>query len=425
MKSILKTTLILLYLIGSIGFILISDDQLISKNHIWSDQEGYYLYLPAIFIYSGFDELPVRTKKVYDYIDENNQRRVYSKYTCGVALMQVPFFIVAHLWQKLFSPLEATGYSLTYSRLIWIAALAYVLCGLWILYRVLRKRWSAQISLLTIGLTFFGTNLLHYTCGEPGMSHAYSFFLFSTLLWATEYQAENPKRKWMIFWIITIMALLSLIRPVNSLVFLYPLARLWKIYLPNIFRNSIYIVNGILVAIVLVVIQLALWKSMTGEWRYYSYVNEPGFIYWKNPKLIQTLFSIENGWLVYTPLALLMIIGLFSGMNKYIKQFLPIGLILLFIWYISSSWWKWNFEMAFGYRPFVEYYALLSLPFAYVLHQIFSWKNAFAKSLICILLLILVFINIGITDRYSPPWEGAEWTWNEYLDVLEKAFTFR
>ena len=29
---------------------------------IWSDAEGYYLYLPATFIYNGFEDIPVKTK---------------------------------------------------------------------------------------------------------------------------------------------------------------------------------------------------------------------------------------------------------------------------------------------------------------------------------------------------------------------------
>jgi hypothetical protein len=425
MKSILKSTLVIILFIGCIGFVLMSGDQLVRKNHIWSDQEGYYLYLPALMIYGDFKELPIRSKKVFEFENQNGEKYVYTKYTYGVALMQLPFFLIVHLFQKVFNPLEATGYSMAYSQMIWIAALAYVLCSLWMLYRILRHNWSAGISAITTGLLFFGTNLLHYTIGEPGMSHAYSFFLLTLLLTLTEKQLKHPDKRWLVFWIILILSLIFLIRPVNVIVAIYPLFRLWHVYWGKLRSNGIFIINALLLAGLLIFLQLVLWKEMTGSWTWYSYMHEPGFIYWTRPRLLSVLISIENGWFIYTPLAMFMILGLVSGLAKFKKQFISIGMIFCVIWYISSSWWKWNFGMAFGYRPFIEYYALLALPLAYILDRIYSWKNRFPRIATSIILILLVFINIGLTDRYGAPWEGESWNWNSFLTILKSVFLFQ
>lgn len=68
------------------------------KNHhrgnehtIWSDQEGYYLYLPAVFIYDGFKGIPF--KNCCGFTEEGN---VANKYTYGVSLLELPFFLIIH-----------------------------------------------------------------------------------------------------------------------------------------------------------------------------------------------------------------------------------------------------------------------------------------------------------------------------------------
>jgi len=57
----------------------------------WSDMEGYYIYLPATFIYGGFDQVKVADKEYLKPFSETNPK-IYTKYTCGVALMEAPFF---------------------------------------------------------------------------------------------------------------------------------------------------------------------------------------------------------------------------------------------------------------------------------------------------------------------------------------------
>jgi hypothetical protein len=36
---------------------------------------------------------------------------------------------------------------------------------------------------------------------------------------------------------------------------------------------------------------------------------------------------------------------------------------------------------------------------------------------------VLCYYNIAFTYMYSPPWDGADWTWESYYEVLTKAFT--
>ena len=57
--------------------------------------EGYYVYLPATFIYGGFTKEAVRDT---NYIRPwPGTDKIYTKYTSGVAVLEAPFFALAHL----------------------------------------------------------------------------------------------------------------------------------------------------------------------------------------------------------------------------------------------------------------------------------------------------------------------------------------
>ncbi|MFT4595142.1 MAG: hypothetical protein ACI9UR_000747, partial [Bacteroidia bacterium] len=48
---------------------------------IWSDQEGYYIYLPAVFIYGGFEDVPCVNGCTT--VERNGSKYTFTKYTYG------------------------------------------------------------------------------------------------------------------------------------------------------------------------------------------------------------------------------------------------------------------------------------------------------------------------------------------------------
>jgi len=86
----------------------------LSDNTIRSDGTGYYAYLPAIFIYNDLQ---------FDFLDNKalvnddgasrvklDNGKIVNKYACGLALLQLPFFLIAYLLSFLFGqPID--GYS--------------------------------------------------------------------------------------------------------------------------------------------------------------------------------------------------------------------------------------------------------------------------------------------------------------------------
>lgn len=154
------------------------------RTALWADQTGYYVYLPAFFIYD-FDakslpeNITERTGKGFSL--DRNTGKIQTKYTCGVALLQTPFFLAMHAYHHWKKP-HQDGFSGRYHQVPHWAALFYGVLGLLLLYHFLRHYYSGRASFGAIAVLFLGTNLSYYTIDHTGMSHVYSFFLFVAFL---------------------------------------------------------------------------------------------------------------------------------------------------------------------------------------------------------------------------------------------------
>ena len=64
---------------------------------IWSDSEGYYKYLPGLFILKNFHKVDAGSVGPY----YNDKGEYVIKYTCAIAYFELPFFGIAHWLNKL------------------------------------------------------------------------------------------------------------------------------------------------------------------------------------------------------------------------------------------------------------------------------------------------------------------------------------
>ena len=72
------------------------------QSEFWADKGGYYIYLPYAFI-ADFDagKLPDNIEESTGNSFEIRKDRLTSKYMIGVAILQTPFFLIAHGVAKL------------------------------------------------------------------------------------------------------------------------------------------------------------------------------------------------------------------------------------------------------------------------------------------------------------------------------------
>lgn len=391
---------------------------------IWSDTEGYYMYLPAVFIYNGFENFPVRTD-TYQFLHYPGTKKIFDKYTCGVAFMELPFFLMAHVVALNLDEFPADGYSPPYVFSLLIGGLFYGFLGIFLLRNNLKTRYTSLTSNIVAISVLLGTNLLHYIAREPGMSHVYSFLLFNCFIWLTDRYYRSGGSWKLALGLAVILGWTVLIRPTNLMLALFFLGYSTnsKLNLKDRFlflrKRFKHLLLFPLFGLAAYLPQMFYWHYMTGSYLVYSY-GEEGFTFWNSPKLFPVLFSIKNGWLFFTPLMGVALIGLIAGAVKNIQNSRLIFLIWLIAWYAFSSWNSWWFGGAFGHRAFVEFYALLAFPLALTIQWLLSLSQWWIKTLFFAIWCLLIYYNLGLDEHFT----GPHYEWWKWRIAMEMMFTF-
>lgn len=422
LRKIYPLVLLLIFII--ICVIRSHENNVKTKNIIFSDQEGYYMYLPALFIYGGFDQYPIRTKEQFGYYQ--NTKKVFTKYTCGVALLQMPFFLIAHAFCK-FSGAPADGFSPIYMSLLDFSTILYIALAFIFLFLTLKNQFQKPVLLIAFFCFFFGSNLYYYTVIDGLMSHAYSFFLIATLLYFTPRFYDNPNYRNCVF-LGLLIGFIILCRPSNIIVLLYFILynvsnRKSMIERMLFYRkNAPKVIVSALCTFLVFVPQFIYWFHLSGNFILYSYENE-GFIYWKSPKIGKVLFGVWNGWILYTPMILFALIGLYAAIKHKVKNAISTLIIFLAATYLFGSWWAWWFGGAYGHRCYIDLYPLL-IPFFCIFLQKISELSVRKRMLMGGLFLLIVFHNLRMIDLYTKtkPWDGAAFTVNTYLLLQKRIF---
>ena len=370
------------------------------------DFNNYYSYLPALIIEKDFsfnyrhqERFSAVKHKVLGVEFENG--RFAPKMSMGVAILLTPFFILAHFFSLLFG-FPGDGFSILYKVFITFGHLFYSALGLIYLRKVLLKYFSDFAVCATLVTLAFCTNFFHYSVVEIGMSHTYSFFLFVIFLWNVIGWHNNPNRRLSIITGI-IYGLIVLVRPTNGLVAIMFI--LFNVFSLKSFEEklNIYLQNKtnliflILFAIITVLPQILYWKYVADVFFFFSYGDE-GFFF-SNPQFYNGLFSYRKGWLIYTPVMIFSLVGIFMLYRSKKEWLFGITTFVMVNFFVVFSWWCWWYGASFGQRALIESYAVLAIPMAMFFH-ILSKK----EYLRVISLIIIVFsgaLNLVQTKQYQ------------------------
>ena len=342
-----------------------------SRRVIISDVMGYYLYLPATFIYHDLSldfisENPETFKDNVWFLQSPTGKKVI-QYTTGMAILYSPFFLVAHGVSSWFG-FEPNGYTAPYKIALLISCLFYFGLALYYLRKILLRYYSPLVTAITIIIIGLGTNLLHYLITESTMTHAYNFSFLIFFIYLLIKWLENPTYLTTIL-LGFITGMIGLIRPTNALiVILFILWGVgnWKGFINRLLfllKSSHKVLLMLLVFFIVWVPQFLYWKYISGSWLYFSYGDRAWFFF-EDPEIINILFSYRKGWLLYTPVMIFALIGI-PLLYKYAKEaFLPVLVFTILNLYILASWCFWWYGGSFGLRAFVDSYGLLAIPLA-------------------------------------------------------------
>jgi len=400
------------------------------RHELWSDRAGYYIYLPATFFYH-FDarrmppDLDVKTGGGFAIDTLHN--KIDTKYTCGVALLNAPFFIASGLVSRIAGYDSESGFSMIYMRMMGLAAVVYLMLGLWFLKKFLDNYFQPAVSLLAITLIFVGTNLFYYALIDGMMSHVYSFFLFALFLFAMKKYLDSHGYPFFILLSMT-LSLAILIRPTNIL--LGVLFFTWEASTPagwlkriRNFLEPSQIVAFMVILFIIFAPQMIYWKYLSGHWLHFSYGNE-GFTNWRHPKIAEVLFSPVNGLFTCTPMAIICLAG--SGIMMFQKRSNGwlVAAIFLVVTLVCASWKMWYFGCSFGQRSFIEYYTILSVPLAWLITVLFNNRFFLVKTFMLFVIFLMVYASLRYTVvlyRFDRCYFGSTWDWDHYWRTIERA----
>jgi hypothetical protein len=381
-----------------------------------SDMEGYYQYLPHLFLMNKEEMKQMRWAKPYgDDIRLN-------VFTCGVAIMQLPFFLIAHEVSK-FLEMESNGYNPVYFMSVLFAAIFYVYTGLYYLFKLLSRLFTRRTAFLTAILVFLATNLFYYTVMGPGLSHAYSFCLIAMYIYYVPGFYKNPGIRSTLKMILP-LALAVLIRPTTIVAGFYFLLydvvsfRAFGQRLLFLFRRWYLLLLMLIAGFIVFIPQMAYWHLVTGKWFVYSYQSE-GFSNALSPRIFTVLFGARNGWYLYTPLMLLATGGLFYLVYRCRYSAPAILLIMILIVYINSSWWLPTFSASAGYRTLIEYIPFMAIPLAFIVERTYTNKKRTSWILTTVLILFIIY-NILFSYKYETNlWWNTGWQWSNFQRLLQ------
>ncbi|MBK8722114.1 MAG: hypothetical protein IPL95_07500 [Saprospiraceae bacterium] len=378
------------------------------------DVSGYYMYLPAMFIYKDLKHCGFRDKIIENYtpsyvfdqafIHPKSQNYVM-KYAIGQSILMSPYFFIAHIWASNSSSYPPDGFSYPYQVCIGLGMFLYALIGLFFLRKILKIYFKDSTVAILLVAYVFGSNYLNYTSVEQCMTHNTIFALYVFLIYFTILFYRNNQFKYAIL-IGICSGLATLIRPTEIISLIIPLA--WNIKsftdIKNrfsfILENIKYYLLAAFVFGLIVFIQLFYWKYVSGEWIVYSYQDQ-GFD-WKSPHTFDYMFSYKCGWLIFTPMMILALISLFFYPKSDKFQLGILAFIILNI-YIVTAWSIWDYGGTAG-RAMIQSYPILAFPFANLIEKVNQkiWK----KVIFYIFFILFLYVNL---------W----WTYNAHRDNIQ------
>ena len=297
----------------------------LKMNIICSDGEGYYAYLPSVFIHHNIfiDKIPDFPSSSLD-LNVLPNGAVFNKYTIGVAILQFPFFAIAHL---LF---YGDGYSLPYQIAVAVSCFFYWVVGIFIMYLIIKSKFDEKNAIITSLIFILSTNFLHLTTTYASMGHLYSFSMIALFIFLILNEEKFKKKHIYSFILGVLSAIIFLIKSINILVLLIYLLykvsdfKSFKIRMKEIFSFEKLFFN-IVGFIIPMTLQMVYWYKVCGKLFINPYYNE-SFCFLFEPKIFPLLFGSTKGLFFYIPVLIIIFFG-FKVFKKYYKDIF-IGSIL-------------------------------------------------------------------------------------------------
>jgi len=336
-------------------------------------------------------------------------------WSVGPAVLWSPFLVAAHLMvlgvNRLGWHINADGRSWPYLVAMASATALYGFTGIFLAYRLARnyaeERW---VFLATVGM-WLGSPLPLYIYLDPSWSHAQAVFCTSLFLWYwLRTRSSRTNRQWVILGLIS--GLMIDVR-FDSIVFLLaPLLEALPAYyaawrsrqsdpqqLAKLPYSHFLYVMGFCVGFLPTMISRQI--IFGNPLRFGMYTSQPWN--WTSPAFVGVLFSTNHGLLVFTPIVVLALAGLFLLCRSAHPEGKIYAAITLAFYCLISFFPWWHTTIGLGNRYFLSLTPIfvVSLAFAFS-RAVTLWGSMRAATwrLATITALLLLW-NFGLMYQWS------------------------
>ncbi|MBK9146836.1 MAG: hypothetical protein IPM12_03330 [Flavobacteriales bacterium] len=378
-----------------------------------TDSLGYYQWLPSLLIDGDWSRM---------YWTYQQESGIWiSLFTIGVAVLELPFFLLGH-WAAWTFGYDLNGFSSPYGVAIMLGTSLYAAAGCVLTFKLARRFSATRPALIAALVIYAGTNLLYYSVHQPMMSHLHSYFLITLYAWCALRVLDGPRPVHVAALVLS-GSLLVLIRQLNVFVLLFPvLMGGWgalRLLTGNMVRHRITLIASLVLALAPWVLQMVYWHWATGEAITFTYGKKGEHFEFGSMVPGLVLFSPRNGWLVYTPLMIAVLAMLLRRAWQGVAPARSVLFLVVFTLIVYSAWWCWWLGGSFGHRGFVDLYGLLAIPLAWlmdaVLRRTIRWKLAAALALVAVIQL-----NLGLARRYQGHWSDYGWNWKQFFSEVSQ-----
>ncbi len=282
-------------------------------------------------------------------------------FAIGPGLLWLPWLAAAHLFAG--GNVPADGLSQPYFTAVSYANMTYAFAGVLLMYLALRMKFRPWESAIAAFAAWLCSPLLYYMFAVEVMAHATSFFAMALFFFCwIKWRFTTEWWPWAVMGLALGMA--ALMRWQNAafgMVLAFDLIGRGRT--PEHFGK---------LALAAAASMVAFTPQMLAWWTIYgSPLTIPqggGFFTWWQPDLIGVFFSLNYGMLVWTPLLVAGIVGLFFIPNK--DRFFYIGILaaVLFQVYVQSA--VGDAGWSYGMRRLVNCTPFFAVGFILLMRQI-------------------------------------------------------
>lgn len=321
----------------------------------------------------------------------------------GTALFWSPAYLLAHggalLARALGAPVEADGLSRPYILAVCYASVLYAFAGLLLSYCLCRRFFSPFASALAVALVWLATPAFFYSHASPPWSHSVS--LFAVALFIYTWHATRDRPAPIRFFVLGLLGgLMTLVREQDVVFLLIPAVEALAIWHRGVARPAPTFLGRLALlgtgALLAFAPQLAVYRILGG--RFAPNPTVAGKFTWWSPYFFQVLGDPHYGLLVWCPILIPALAGLFFLGRRDRLLALALGLSFLAQVYLTGAYLTWMGPGSFGPRRFIAGTVIFALGLAAFLS--FLQERGWPAWVLAALGSLFVAWNLGLIANW-------------------------